>query len=80
MEVQRWVHPGAALGAQGSARPESGVAVLRNRPSKPEDDDVRSPVLVQFSVVALLGARQDGKPTLAGVVTAQYSDTTGFDL
>jgi hypothetical protein len=37
-------------------------------------------LLDQFPVVALLGARQDGKPTLAGVVAAKYGDTTGFDL
>ena len=39
-----------------------------------------SRLLDQFPVVALLGARQVGKTTLAGMVAAKYADTTRFDL
>jgi predicted AAA+ superfamily ATPase len=39
-----------------------------------------SRLLDQFPVVALLGARQVGKTTLAGMVAAKYGDTTRFDL
>ena len=39
-----------------------------------------SRLLEQFPVVALLGARQVGKTTLAGMVAAKYADTTRFDL
>jgi predicted AAA+ superfamily ATPase len=37
-------------------------------------------LLDQFPVVALLGARQVGKTTLAGMVAAQWAETTRFDL
>jgi predicted AAA+ superfamily ATPase len=37
-------------------------------------------LLDQFPVVLLLGARQVGKTTLAGMVAAQWAETTRFDL